>query len=73
MCSLKVEGGAGVVNDVANTMMQKFWDSALALEPSYEEFDTQRCYVCFIHAFLFLLIKMFSASENCLSAVNCLH
>ncbi|XP_073099867.1 CBS domain-containing protein CBSCBSPB3 [Elaeis guineensis] len=36
-----VEGGAGVVNDVANTMMQKFWDSALALEPSYEEFDTQ--------------------------------
>ncbi|XP_008781501.2 CBS domain-containing protein CBSCBSPB3 [Phoenix dactylifera] len=35
-----VEGGGGVVNDVANTMMQKFWDSALALEPPYEEFDT---------------------------------
>ncbi|XP_052189208.1 CBS domain-containing protein CBSCBSPB3 [Diospyros lotus] len=28
-----VESGSGAVNDVANTMMQKFWDSALALEP----------------------------------------
>lgn len=72
-CFLKVEGGAGVVNDVANTMMQKFWDSALALEPSYEEFDTQRCYACFIHAFSFLLTNMFDATENCLSAVKCLH
>ena len=34
------EGGSGAANDVANTMMQKFWDSALALEPD-EEFDSQ--------------------------------
>ncbi|KAB1210476.1 CBS domain-containing protein CBSCBSPB3 [Morella rubra] len=27
------ESGSGSVNDMANTMMQKFWDSALALEP----------------------------------------
>ncbi|XP_057972449.1 CBS domain-containing protein CBSCBSPB3-like isoform X2 [Malania oleifera] len=27
------ESSSGAVNDVANTMMQKFWDSALALEP----------------------------------------
>uniref|UniRef100_A0A453HLU7 CBS domain-containing protein n=1 Tax=Aegilops tauschii subsp. strangulata TaxID=200361 RepID=A0A453HLU7_AEGTS len=35
------EGGSGAANDVANTMMQKFWDSALALEPPDEEFDSQ--------------------------------
>ncbi|XP_066341022.1 CBS domain-containing protein CBSCBSPB3-like isoform X3 [Miscanthus floridulus] len=37
---LKVEGGPGAANDVANTIMQKFWDSALALEPPYEDFDS---------------------------------
>ncbi|KAL4183508.1 hypothetical protein AMTRI_Chr11g98590 [Amborella trichopoda] len=36
-----VEGGTGAVNDVANTMMQKFWDSALALEPPEDDYDTQ--------------------------------
>ncbi|WOL04092.1 CBS domain-containing protein CBSCBSPB3 [Canna indica] len=34
-----VEGGAVVVNDMANTMLHKFWDSALALEATDEEFD----------------------------------
>ncbi|KAJ4715187.1 CBS domain-containing protein [Melia azedarach] len=34
-----VENSSGAVNDVANTMMQKFWDSALALEPP-EDYDT---------------------------------
>lgn len=33
------ESGSGAVNDVANTMMQKFWDSALALEPP-DDYDT---------------------------------
>ncbi|WVZ54082.1 hypothetical protein U9M48_004946 [Paspalum notatum var. saurae] len=28
-------------NDVANTIMQKFWDSALALEPPDEDFDSR--------------------------------
>ena len=37
----KVESSSGAVNDVANTMMQKFWDSALALEPA-DDYDTQR-------------------------------
>ncbi|KAK3118142.1 hypothetical protein QOZ80_9BG0694870 [Eleusine coracana subsp. coracana] len=36
-----VEGGPGTASDVANTIMQKFWDSALALEPPEEEFDSQ--------------------------------
>nr|AIZ68176.1 CBS domain-containing protein CBSCBSPB3 [Albuca bracteata] len=36
-----VDGGAGAVNDMANTMMQKFWDSALALEPADEEYDSR--------------------------------
>ncbi|KAM0883900.1 hypothetical protein ACQ4PT_031329 [Festuca glaucescens] len=36
----KVEGGPGAANDVANTIMQRFWDSALALEPPDEEFDS---------------------------------
>ncbi|PWZ25083.1 CBS domain-containing protein CBSCBSPB3 [Zea mays] len=35
---LKVEGGPGGANDVANTIMQKFWDSAL--EPPDEDFDS---------------------------------
>ncbi|KAF8745041.1 hypothetical protein HU200_013451 [Digitaria exilis] len=35
-----VEGGPGTANDVANTIMQKFWDSALALEPPEEDFDS---------------------------------
>ncbi|KAL6219721.1 hypothetical protein ACLB2K_007480 [Fragaria x ananassa] len=35
-----VESSSGTVNDMANTMMQKFWDSALALEPP-DDTDTQ--------------------------------
>ncbi|KAJ6830160.1 CBS domain-containing protein CBSCBSPB3-like [Iris pallida] len=35
-----IEGGTGAVNDMADTMMQKFWDSALALDPPDEEYDT---------------------------------
>ncbi|KAK9292893.1 hypothetical protein L1049_020874 [Liquidambar formosana] len=34
-----VENGSGAANDMANTMMQKFWDSALALEPP-DDYDT---------------------------------
>jgi hypothetical protein len=37
---LKVEGGPGGANNVANTIMQKFWDSAL--EPPDEDFDSHR-------------------------------
>uniref|UniRef100_A0A1J3GJD6 CBS domain-containing protein CBSCBSPB3 n=1 Tax=Noccaea caerulescens TaxID=107243 RepID=A0A1J3GJD6_NOCCA len=36
-----VENSSGAVNDMANTMMQKFWDSALALEPAHDDSDTQ--------------------------------
>lgn len=39
----KVESSSGAVNEMANTMMQKFWDSALALEPP-DDYDTQRYY-----------------------------
>ncbi|KAK4756354.1 hypothetical protein SAY87_006481 [Trapa incisa] len=35
-----VENSTGAVNDITNTMMQKFWDSALALEPA-DDYDTQ--------------------------------
>ncbi|GMY12579.1 CBS domain-containing protein CBSCBSPB3 isoform X2 [Fagus crenata] len=35
-----VESGSGSVNDVASTLMQKFWDSALALEPP-DDYDTR--------------------------------
>ncbi|XP_057419972.1 CBS domain-containing protein CBSCBSPB3-like [Lotus japonicus] len=34
-----VESSSGAVNDMANTIMQKFWDSAFALEPP-EDSDT---------------------------------
>ncbi|KAG9443981.1 hypothetical protein H6P81_015321 [Aristolochia fimbriata] len=36
-----VEGGDGAVNEMASTMMQKFWDSAFALEPPDDEYDTR--------------------------------
>ncbi|KAI3984079.1 hypothetical protein MKX01_035206 [Papaver californicum] len=36
-----VEGSSGAVNDMATTMMQKFWDSALALDPPEDDYDTQ--------------------------------
>ena len=29
----QADGGSNAANDVAMTMMQKFWDSALALDP----------------------------------------
>ncbi|XP_031122123.1 CBS domain-containing protein CBSCBSPB3 [Ipomoea triloba] len=35
-----VENSSGAVNDVANTVMQKFWDSALNVEPT-DDYDTQ--------------------------------
>ncbi|KAK9167569.1 hypothetical protein Scep_002760 [Stephania cephalantha] len=35
-----VEGSSEAVNDMASNMMQKFWDSALALEPPDDDFDT---------------------------------
>ncbi|RYQ94302.1 hypothetical protein Ahy_B08g089189 isoform B [Arachis hypogaea] len=35
-----VESSSGTVNDMANSIMQKFWDSALALEPP-DDYDTQ--------------------------------
>lgn len=34
-----VESGSGAVNDMANTMMQRFWDSVLTLEPA-DDYDT---------------------------------
>ncbi|KAK4264674.1 hypothetical protein QN277_025817 [Acacia crassicarpa] len=34
-----VESSSGAVNDVANTIMQTFWDSALALDPP-DDYDT---------------------------------
>ncbi|KAF0888454.1 hypothetical protein E2562_014264 [Oryza meyeriana var. granulata] len=36
-----VEGGNDTVNDVANTVMQRFWDSTLALESPDEECDSR--------------------------------
>uniref|UniRef100_A0A0E0BPK1 CBS domain-containing protein n=1 Tax=Oryza glumipatula TaxID=40148 RepID=A0A0E0BPK1_9ORYZ len=39
---LVVEGGNDTVNDVANTVMQRFWDSTLALESPDEECDSRR-------------------------------
>ncbi|XP_047318710.1 CBS domain-containing protein CBSCBSPB3-like [Impatiens glandulifera] len=35
-----VESSSGAANDVANTVMQKFWDSALSLDPP-DDFDSQ--------------------------------
>lgn len=35
-----VENSSGAVNEVTNTIMQKFWDSTLSLEPP-DDYDTQ--------------------------------
>ncbi|RZC92629.1 hypothetical protein C5167_007552 [Papaver somniferum] len=40
--NFKVEGSSGAVNDMESTMVQKFWDSALALDPPEDDYDTQR-------------------------------
>lgn len=53
-CFPKVESGSGAVNEVANTVMQKFWDSALNLEPP-DDFDTLR-YFCFLHGVAFMTL-----------------
>jgi hypothetical protein len=39
---LKVGGGPETASDVANTIMQKFWDSTRALELPEEESDSHR-------------------------------
>lgn len=52
---LKVDGGADSVNDAANTIMHKFWDSAFALEPP-EEYDNHRLFL-FLHL-LFLILNI---------------
>ncbi|KAJ4961175.1 hypothetical protein NE237_021085 [Protea cynaroides] len=36
-----VGGSGGVGNETANNMMQRFWDSAMALEPSDDEEETE--------------------------------
>ncbi|KAI3911962.1 hypothetical protein MKW98_010906 [Papaver atlanticum] len=40
--SKMVEGSSGAVNDMATTMVQKLWDSALALDLLEDDYDTQR-------------------------------
>ena len=35
---------AGVNNEAASSMMQKFWDSAMALTPQDDEEETRRLY-----------------------------
>lgn len=57
---VKVEGGPETTNDVANTIMQKFWDSALALEPPDEEFDSRRL----INASFFVLCPLFQICNS---------
>lgn len=44
----QVENGSGAVNDATNTVMQKFWDSALNLEPP-DDYDTQRYIISFLN------------------------
>ncbi|OVA11466.1 Phox/Bem1p [Macleaya cordata] len=63
-----VEGSSGAVNDMANTMMQKFWDSALALEPPDDEYDTQR-YNFSITSICVLAIWLFSGTNA--AALSC--
>ncbi|RZC60798.1 hypothetical protein C5167_022564 [Papaver somniferum] len=50
--NFKVEGSSGAVNDMESTMVQKFWDSSLALDPPEDDYDTQRIirvvYICSI-------------------------
>ena len=35
---------AGIGNEETNTMMQKFWDSAMELSPNEEDEDTRRSF-----------------------------
>lgn len=69
MLCLKAEGGSGAANDVANTMMQKFWDSALALEPD-EEFDSQRLVDASFVIFFFRSNVMLTCMISSLSEIS---
>lgn len=70
--SFKVDSGSGSVSDVASTMMQKFWDSALALEPP-DDLDTNRYQFSLIIMMLCncLIVLIVNLCEN--FAVKCLH
>jgi hypothetical protein len=51
LCFSQVGGSAGAGGDMATTMLQKFWDSAMALEPPEEDDDSHRL-VTSTHVFL---------------------
>eukprot|EP00262_Sarcandra_glabra_P016886 TRINITY_DN562_c0_g1_i1.p1 TRINITY_DN562_c0_g1~~TRINITY_DN562_c0_g1_i1.p1 ORF type:complete len:434 (+),score=76.79 TRINITY_DN562_c0_g1_i1:430-1731(+) len=65
-----VEGGSGTVNDVANTMIEKFWDSALALEPPDDEYDTHRYH---FFCLLFISVRSLTLQHVCLQRVICIN
>ncbi|RWW89010.1 hypothetical protein BHE74_00002092, partial [Ensete ventricosum] len=55
-----VEGDTGAINGTVDIEMQKFWDSASALETGYQEYDTHRYLLSSLSSFqlcdtLFLL------------------
>ncbi|KAJ8447742.1 hypothetical protein Cgig2_015105 [Carnegiea gigantea] len=54
-----VESNSGAMNEMASTMMQRFWDSALALEPA-DDSDTHRQGLCF----RIMLPALFGSAEN---------
>lgn len=39
---MKVENSGGAGNETTISMMQKFWDSAMAIGPSDDDEDTRR-------------------------------
>lgn len=45
----------GVTNEGGNAMMQKFWDSAMALAPIDDEDDTRRLWATLLKQKYFLL------------------
>lgn len=45
---------AGVNNEAASSLMQKFWDSAMALNPIDDEDETRR-----LHIFSILMLTCF--------------
>jgi hypothetical protein len=69
-----VGGGPETASDVADTIMQKFWDSALALELPEEETDSHRYHrLSMLPSFFFGSLKHYAYQKLLHCAVKCLY
>ena len=57
----QVGGTAGISTEATNSMMQKFWDSAMALTSNEDEEDARRLFTC--NCNIFVIVVLFSCGH----------